>query len=177
MTLTRLAVSACVSAAMAALPATAASRAAQECPADTPAAASYSTLRNVQYHALRARYDAEELKSIAFDTDVSWHRHADELLQLKYEIDSMGQSLCGLQTVGRAVAPSEGRSIRHMVTELRLMADNAQDAIVFLNGHQQDLWMPVYRKYVNNLYSQAHNLTISVGHAIEYAGAGVEASS
>lgn len=181
MTLTRLAVSACVSVAMAGLPAAAALRTAQECPVSKPTAASYtwsfqreadSVFRDVQYHALRARYDAEELKSITFDPDVSWQRHADELSQLKYEIDSMGDSLCRLGTIRRAVAPWQQSSIDRIVTAVRLMADNAQDAITFLNTHQQELWMPAYQTYVDNLYSQARSLTTSVGDAVEYAKLG-----
>ena len=54
------------------------------------------------------------------------------------------------------------------------MADNAQDAIVFGNTKPKDLWLATYQKYLNNLYSEASNLTHSVGKAVEFASVSKE---
>lgn len=56
-----------------------------------------------------------------------------------------------------------------MAKTVQLMADNTEDAIVFGNGHQQDLWLPVYRKYADNLYAQARTLVRSADDAVAYA--------
>jgi D-alanyl-D-alanine dipeptidase len=67
--------------------------------------------------------------------------------------------------------------IDQIATNTRLMADNAQDAILFGNTKPKDLWLATYQKYANNLYSEANNLTHSVhsvGNAVEFAGVSKE---
>jgi hypothetical protein len=49
------------------------------------------------------------------------------------------------------------------------MADNTTDAILFGNQNQQELWLPTYQKYVNNLFEQAQGLIQSVDHAVKFA--------
>ena len=67
------------------------------------------------------------------------------------------------------MAPWQQHVIDQILTDTRLMADNAQDAIMFGNTKPKDLWLADYRKYLNNLYSEANSLTHSVGTAVKFA--------
>lgn len=182
MKLKQLLLSGCVSAAMAVLPAASATAAMHECVIGRPTAASYtwnfpreanSIFENIQNDAWQARYHAEQLQSFANSPDLSWQSHANELSQVKSAVNDMGDRLCRLETIRRVVAPWQQRTIDRIATTIRLMADNTQDAIVFGQSNWRMLWgSPTYQKYVDNLYSEAQNLTQSVGNAVEYAKVG-----
>jgi hypothetical protein len=176
--------SGCISAALAlyAVPASAAS-ASNQCVAAEPTAASNTwdfkgeantIFKDIQSDAQDALYHADMLQSFARDPHMTWDAHADELAYLKSEINDMGAKLCRLQTIRRVVAPWQQNEIDQIVTDTQLMANNAQDAIIFGNTHRNELWLAAYQKNVNNLEDEAAALTHSVGHAVQFAGVSKE---
>ena len=176
--------SGCISAALAlcAVPASAAS-APHQCVAAEPTTASYTwdfkgeantIFKDIQSDARDALYHADMLQSFARDPHMTWDSHADELEYLKSEINDIGAKLCRLQTIRRVVAPWQQTEIDKVVTDTQLMADNAQDAILFGTTHRNELWLAAYQKNVNNLEDEATALTHSVGHAVEFAGVSKE---
>lgn len=182
MTLKALFNSGLVSAAlvMYAVPATAAM--VHECVAGKATPASYTwnfkaeantTFQNIESDARQAVYHAEQLQSFARD-DLSWYVQGFQLDAIKDEVNHIEAKICRLETIRRVVAPWQKREIDRIATATRLMVDNTQDAIVFANAHQDDLWIPTYQKYTNNLNSEARNLAHSVGNAVEYAGVAKE---
>jgi len=167
-----------VSVAMVAFAVPARAAAAHECVAAKPTAASYTwdfkgeantIFQAVQADAEQAVNHADMLQSFAQDPGFSWQTHQNELLALKAEINDIGDKLCRLETIRRAVTPWQQAEIDRIATAARLMADNTQDAIRFGNDHQADFWLPAYQKYTNNLYDQARSLANSVGNAVAYA--------
>ena len=143
--------SSCISAAFAlcAVPASAAT-APQQCVAAEPTAASYTwdfkgeantIFKDIQSDAQKASYHADMLQSYARDPQTTWDAHADELEYLKSEINDIGAKLCRLQTIRSVVAPWQQNEIDQIVTDTQLMADNAQDAIVFGDTHRNELWL------------------------------------
>ena len=89
-----------------------------------------------------------------------------------------GMNQCGCSHLRRGIlprqAPWQQHAIDQIATDARLMADNAQDAIVFGNTKPKDLWLATYQKYLNSLYSEASNLAHSVGKAVEFASVSKE---
>lgn len=173
----------CVSVAMSAAAASAAVPAAQACAIGTPTAASNTwdfkgeanaIFEDVQSEARQAMAHSDRLESYTRDPDMSWQLHADLLLDLKSEISDIGSRLCRLEAIRRVVDPWQQRVIDQIVTTTRLMADNAQDAIVFGDAHRLELWLPTYQAYLNNLCHEATNLTHSVDKAVEFAGVSKE---
>jgi hypothetical protein len=168
--------------AVSAVPASAA-KAPQQCVAGEPTAASYNwdfggeantIFKDIQSEAREALEHAGTLQSFARDPHVTWDAHADELEYLKGEINDIGAKLCRLQTIRRVVAPWQQNVIDQIATDTQLMADNAQDAIVFGSTHRMELWLATYQKNLNNLEDEATALTHSVGNAVEYAGVSKE---
>ena len=150
------------------------------CPSDSPTAESYtwnfpgeatSIFRGVEADAHEALKNADELESFTETPQISWQGHALELADLRTEVNDMGAKLCRLESIRRVVAPWQQKTIDDIASSLRLMADNTEDAIQFLNSHHQDLWSPTYRKYLTNLFDEAHHLTKSTQTAVHYESA------
>jgi len=176
MRLRELLVSSCVSVmTVFAVPAPAA---VHECAPGKPTAASYTwnfkaeannIFRDLQYEARQAKNHADRLRRYSQYSDVSWQTQGDELTALRQEINDMGTKLCRLESIRRVLAPWQQNEIDRMAADARLMADNTRDAILFMNGHQQQLWLPPYQQYAANLYDQTLKLEHSADDAVAYA--------
>ena len=173
----------CVSVAMATAAFPAVAAAPHECVAGTVTAASYTwnfkgeantLFKDVQAEAQDAEYHADQLQSLARDPLVDWQAHVEQLNSLKTEINDIGDKLCRLETIRSATAPWQRREIDRIAIDERLMADNAQDAIVFGSSHTLALWLPTYRTYVRNMSDLSRKLTSSVDSAVEFSGVSKE---
>jgi hypothetical protein len=97
-----------------------------------------------------------------------------ELNAIKAQVDDMGTKLCRLETIRRVLAPWQQQEVDQIATRVQLLADNTEDAIHYLNEHQNRLWTSTYQMYSRNLYDQADKLTHSVDAAVAYAKASRE---
>lgn len=165
--------SSCISAAMAisAIPAGAA--AANGCAAGRPTEAN-GIFKEIQSDAEQALYHADKLESFADDLKLDWDTDATELDYLRSDINDMGAKLCRLETIRRGVAPWQQLAIDQIATTARLMAHNAQNAIVFGNANREKLWLATYRSDLDNLDNEARSLAHSVGNAVEFASVSKE---
>ena len=127
--------------------------------------------RDVAADSRNALDSANTLESFADSPELSWQGHALELSELRTDVNDMGAKLCRLEAIRADVAPWQQKTIDEIAAEVRLMADNTQDAIRFVNAHQENLWEPEYHKYVSNLDDEARQLTRSVTSAVHYANA------
>jgi hypothetical protein len=170
--------SSCISAAIAVSAAPLVAATISQCVAGEPTAASYTwdfksevntIFKDVQADAQQALYHADKLQSFARDPELDWQTHAGQLEDLKYEVNDMGAKLCRLEAIRRVVAPWQQAEIDRILTSVRLMADNTQDAIAFGDSKPKELWLAPYQKYVTNLYSEADGLTHTMRNAVEFA--------
>jgi len=180
MSLKTLSCISCISFAMAAcaVPAAAAVAVARACPSGRVTAASYTwdftgeantLFKAIRSDAQQAVYHADNLHSFAADTNLVWSIHGEELDALKDNVGDIGAKLCRLEAIRRAVTPWQRSEIERIAVASRLMADNADNAILYGNASPQLLWEPAYRRYVNNLYAEAKSLARSVDEAVEFA--------
>lgn len=167
-----------VSAALTAFPLPSGASTASTCAHGKPTAASYNwdfhreannLFEEIRGDAEQARDYAARLQSYEDEPELDLQAHGDQLTYLKNEVNDMGRKLCRLETIRRGVAPWQQKTIDRIALHLQLMADNTQDAIVFVNSHQSDLFNQTYWRYADNIYSQANDLTRSVGNAVDYA--------
>jgi uncharacterized protein YoxC len=165
---------------LAVFPSAALALAPRACVAGPPTAASYTwnfqkeadgLLQGLQNQAQQVQRHAATLRTFARTNDVDWQAHSDQLRQVKTEIDDMGKKLCRLTTIRRVLAPWQQQAVDRIGPQVRLAADNAEDAINFMNSHEETLWEPTYRMYVRNLYNEAHQVSNTVDHFQEYARA------
>jgi hypothetical protein len=157
-------------AAMVALP-LASQAAPQSCTAGKPTKASNTwnfraeatrLLSGIQADAAKAHAHADKLNTYDLDSSITWQYHAHRLAELKNEVDDMGRKLCRLQQIRRVTAPWQQKAIDEAKVSVRLMADNVNDAINFLNEYQDDFWTPSYRLNVSNVFRESGHLSQSV---------------
>jgi hypothetical protein len=112
---------------------------------------------------------AATLQRDVTETNLIWESHGDTLMGLKASVNDMADKLCRLQAIRRVLSPWQQKTVDRINTEVRLMVDNAQDAITFSDANPSDLWSPTYSAYVNNLYHEANTLDHSTADAVRYA--------
>jgi hypothetical protein len=154
-----------------------------ECAPGNPTAASYTwdfkaeantIFQDLETTARQTRNDADQLENYSRGTEASWEIQSDQLDILKQEVNDMGTKLCRLESIRRVLAPWQQAEVDRIAGTIQLMADNTQDAIVYLGAHEDELWVPTYQKYANNLYNEAGTLTESLGNAVTYASVSKE---
>ncbi|HUO33268.1 MAG TPA: hypothetical protein VMU80_28905 [Bryobacteraceae bacterium] len=170
-------VSGSVAAVMALLPA-AGMAAERECVVGRPTAASYSwnfraeandIFAQMKNDAWQARRHSEQLQAFTTEAEaLQWQSHLNQLQQVRAAVNDMGERLCRLESIRRAVSPWQRQDINRIARRVTLLADNTQDALSFGNTHRETLWEPAYQRYVDNMYSQARALTKSLDQAASY---------
>ena len=165
---------------LAALPVAAFAAEPQACTASRPAALSYhhnyqkeanDLLQDIRTQASQAQRQAADLRTFARTGQEDWQAHAFKLHHVRIEVNDMGKELCRLDVIRPALEPWQQNAIDRIAPHIQLVADNAQDAIVFLNAHESNMWQPTYRLYVRNLYRQAHQISHTVKNVESYASA------
>jgi hypothetical protein len=126
-------------------------------------------IQQIQDESIAAASHATELQSFTDSPGLTWQAHDVQLSYLKSEIDHMGQQLCRLETIRSAVAPWQQRTINRIARDVVLMANNADDAIHYVNSHQGLLWNPTYENNLKNLANVSYNLRSTTSNAVEFA--------
>jgi hypothetical protein len=157
-----------------------------QCSSAEPTAASYTwdfhkeasdLLNGLRVDARKARSAADQLRAFENEPEISWQSHADRLAQIKNEVNDMGAKLCRLEAIRSAALPWQQKAIDDVAPAVRLMADNVDDAILYLNAHQGNFWVPAYDLYVTNLSTQSGHLEGVVHNFEQYARLNKELSS
>lgn len=126
-------------------------------------------LATLEYDATHVSRNAERLQSLTADPNIGKQAHAKLLNQIRAEVNEMGRKLTRLEAIRNSVAPWEQKAIDQAAPAIRLMADNTQDAMHFLNTNPEETWKPIYGKYVTNLFNEASGLGSTVRRYEEYA--------
>jgi len=148
-----------------------------ECPAGAATQASparrevNSLLRKADSDARRVTFHASEIESFEFTPEMSWVTYADQLAQVRDEVNDLSNQLCQLETMRNAIPPSARMAIDKAAIDEHLLADNTEDAIRFLTAHQNQTWLPRYQTYLNNVGDEAHSLRNSLDKVVAYAQA------
>ncbi|HUP02638.1 MAG TPA: hypothetical protein VMU19_01535 [Bryobacteraceae bacterium] len=156
----------CLAAALAPLPASAATVPA--CSAGKPTAASYTwdfkaeaarTFSDIRADVEQIATNTDELRALTRDDEVSYNPGESYYWnQVDSAINDMGNRECRLQTIRRVVSPAQQRAIDKILAENRLMAYHARNAGDFGKAHPENLLMGPYRDDLVNLYNEAQAL-------------------
>ncbi len=147
-----------------------------QCVPGKPTAASYTwnfkteantLFQQIESDAQDAQYHADYLDTMARNFDTHWQSHLFQLSYIKHDVNDMGAKLCRLEVIRSAVASWQRAEIDRIAANVRLIADNAQDAIVYVDSHQGQLWRPPYRRYDENLYGETRALSHSLSAAMK----------
>jgi hypothetical protein len=167
----------CILTALAVLPASSAA-AVRECIVQKPTPASYTwnfqqedsiIFKDIRFDAEQAEYHTGRLERTAWGPDsVSWASDVNQFNQIQSAVNDMSRELCRLETIRRAASPWQQKAIDRIATDVTLLADNTQDALAFADTHRETLWVPAFRRYVENMSVESRKLNQSMQHAVEY---------
>lgn len=122
----------------------------------------------IQDDLARAAYDADRFQQAAQNENIDWTVEGDPLNALRGEVNDIGQRLCRLETIKRALAPWQKTAVDRIQGTAILLADTTQSAITFGNAHPLQLWVPSFRNESYTLISQIHALQNTVADAVAY---------
>ncbi len=167
-----------VTAALAVLPSMSFAAAPRKCVAGPVTAESYTwnfsaeaagLLKSLQEDAAQMRTHAAILQTFTENTNIDKKMHSYELSRLREKVNDMGKKLCRLEVIRSSVSPWEQKAIDETAPSLRLLADNVQDAILFLRNQPLHTWSPTYRMYANNMYKFASQISTNVDQLEKFA--------
>lgn len=123
----------------------------------------------IRTEGAKAMNQTDEMRGLERSLELDWQYDAGQWVQLRAEIDHMGQQLTSLEEMRSSVTPWQRRTIDRIDAALVLSADNANDAINFMNANHNTLWKADYQQYLANLYADTSSLSRSAGNAVEYS--------
>ncbi len=126
-------------------------------------------LDGIRMDAAKVTSQANHLENWTWQSGITWELHAEQLQQVRDEVNDMGRKLCRLRVIRRVTSPWEQAAIDRAGKNIQLLADNTQDAILFLNRYEGNFWEQPYRRYTTNIYSQSHMLSNTLREYVEYA--------
>jgi hypothetical protein len=167
-----------MAAALLALPLAALGAAPASCKAGPPTPESYHwnfpreasrLLDNIQVDAAKVESQSAKIVNWDMNPDISWQLHSDQLELVKHEVDDMGRMVCRLRVIRRVTSPWEKAAIDRAGKDVQLLADNTEDAILFLNRYENNFWTKSYRLYTDNIYHESNRLANTMKEYVEYA--------
>jgi hypothetical protein len=115
-------------------------------------------LHQIQTDALEAKTNADILETYTRDPMVDWQGDALYLSNITGNIEEMDKAVCRLEAIHQVIAPEEQQKTDEAAALVREISVNTNEAIQFLKEHREALWMPAYRTYAMNIYTEAQQL-------------------
>lgn len=113
-------------------------------------------LRDVAFEAMTTETDAGKLQSYSSNR-LDWMAQGQQLMALRDDLNNLGREMEQLQSQN-SLPQGEQRLIRRVTREVKLMANDTENAITFGRSHRDDLFNPDYTKNVSRIYSSAEQL-------------------
>lgn len=130
------------------------------------AAGLLNQIHNEAYHAKSFAGTLE-----AFNREpglIGWQAEASKLTQEKHAVNLMDQHLCRLRLIARVLPPDQRAEVRAITPAVLEATDTTQAAIVFLNHHEDELFVPRYTHYANDLYSETNRVESATSSHAQY---------
>ncbi len=121
-------------------------------------------LQKINLQAQSTQLDASRMYSYSWD-QLDWMAQGLQLTTLKGDINTLGREVQWLQTEG-ALTPDQQIMVGRIARRINLMANQAQDAILYGSTHRDVLWNAGYENDVRLLYSNATRLTHEAHRAL-----------
>jgi len=140
---------------------------APESPADLSRRAS-TLLAEVQDEAVRLRFHAEKLATIAGNFQHSWQSHAFCLDRVKEHINAVGERTAELQQIRNTVLPWQQQAITEVSSHAAQVAASTQAAILHLNKNQLWLFAPEYRDHLTTIADRSEDMAQTVDKFVDF---------
>jgi hypothetical protein len=130
-------------------------------------------LEDVHARAAQVLSYADTLEALDRDGPLAfWQDHAEQLSDIRDNVNKMGASLCRLQAIKSAASPWQQQAIDRIVPRAMDLATETDAAIKLLNDHQAEIYaLSEYSTDVKGIFSSAEGVVNSVRQFPEYAQA------
>ena len=116
-------------------------------------------LSTIHDDAYEVREGADHLRFYNHAAYLSgWEIDRYNLENMRDDINQMGETLYRLRSEEGVLPRNEDREINRIAPPMMELTDTTQAAIVFLNSHHDALWMPQYRAYLSEMYTEANRI-------------------
>jgi len=164
----------CVSAAMIFVAIPLQAEGARQCPIAEPNAQSYTwdfhheantIFQDLQSDIWQIEDQAGYLQR-STDLNLTWKTSSGDWNRMRDAVNDMSDHLCRLEGIRRVLAPWQQKVVDRIASDVPLMVNNTEDAIVYANSNPSTLWNPTYQSYVNYLERTAETLNQTLGSAL-----------
>jgi len=125
-------------------------------------------LAEVQDEAVRLRFHAETLGTVASNFQYSWQSHAFYLDRVKEHINAVGKRTAELQQIRHTVLPSQQQAITQVSSLAAQVAASTEAAILYLNKNQRWLFAPEYRDHLKTIADRSEDMEQTVDKFVDY---------
>lgn len=125
-------------------------------------------LASAERESYAVSVDASTLDSYLREPDLDWRTHAEELNQMRDDINQTAKTVVELNDSRLRAAPWQVAAIDRIIPLMKEIAANTTDAIEFLNKYQSRLNEPKYEDYVEASSDVATQLADLVASYVDY---------
>ncbi len=126
-------------------------------------------LKQIRSLSAQLAEDSHFLKLNSQWNQLDWTGHAQQLNQIRGDINAMGEKLDRLQEIHSMIAPWQQRAMERIMPNAVALADHTEGAIAFLNAHQGKTWTIPYTDRISAMSDQAETIKSSVSAFLDYA--------
>lgn len=129
-----------------------------------------SLLTDLKTEAVMLSSDADMMEAYSHSS-LSWQSHATQITKIKEHINEAGRLHTKLQELRGTAAPWQQVAIDRSLPMLRELADNASDAIRFINEKPSRLFREEYKAYLEANADTSSNLAAMIRDFVDYGNA------
>jgi len=123
--------------------------------------------------AFKMQDEADKLKSITGNKQLSWQTHTYRLNALKDHVNEMGRTLAELEAQKRLASDGHAMAIEHARPHLVAVAQNLTQAIELVNERRSNVYWTEYAEAVSDIYAHADTLHTKLDTILDHENAKV----
>lgn len=126
-----------------------------------------------EIHGLSTRLadDTDFLELNSRRNQLNWESHAQQLNEIRWHINRMGEKLDRLQEISGMIAPWQQKAVERVMPRALELAARTEGAIAFLNEQQGNMWSAPYTEHVSAMAEHAEDIRSTVSMFLEYGKA------
>ena len=150
--------------------------------AATSASSNWNFPKEAQRLLNNLKVDSSQVRDIASTLQgyndeiflIDWRTEGELLRNVRQEVNQMDTIERRLRVIARVADPGQRAVIRRVVPQIILLTDETNSAIDFLNSHPDQLWLPKYAAYADEMYNSTGMIDHYLRNPQVYAAARVQ---
>jgi hypothetical protein len=127
------------------------------------------TLEDLQVSAASLENEADQLRMIVANPQLSPESHSHILMAMREEINRMGREIYNLDADREALPLWEQQAVNKALPLLKDTAANTENAIEYFNDNKDHLWAEAYRGYADRLWQDSEQMAKTLTNYLKLA--------